>query len=447
MLEAGWHAAEELCGRFLRGEASNSESRKIVGHLASGCVRCVELVHRTAVTIGLSPSETPIWERAYDEIFQRALVFASEEEKRVALEKLRGWGQWAALEPLVPEARLASVEADASYHTPGLYDRLLEASRLYSRREPAEAVDIVQLAIRVAELLDVERQGSRHQADLRATAWAELGNAKRLASDFEGARQAFNQAWLILEEEGTNGPLKQAHIIGLEASYMNDLGEFETAEAALGEALAIYQKAGDAHLQGRTLLKMGNAIGHIDSQKGLAHIRKSLLLIDASKEPRLELCAYHDCAWFLNDSGRPEEALAVLEQARPLYKQFADAYTQFRLHWLEGKIAANLGSFEEAESSLGQLWDEFRARDLNHELLILTIDLAEVLVKKGEPVRATKLVKECYPILRAWGLHKDALSAWLVLQNALVQEQSGEIFQPLRLYYRRHWAKIGRFKH
>ncbi|HEX5718631.1 MAG TPA: hypothetical protein VF179_20895, partial [Thermoanaerobaculia bacterium] len=94
------------------------------------------------------------------------------------------------------------------------------------------------------------------------------------------------------------------------------------AEAALEEALEIYRAAGDAHRQGRTLLKMGNAIGYLHPERGLDHIRKGLALIDRTAEPRLELCAEHDLAAFLNDSGQPKEALAVLDRSRPLYQQF-----------------------------------------------------------------------------------------------------------------------------
>ncbi len=344
------HVLEELLGRFLRTEVSKEEGRWVVRHLVSGCPECTEAVYEIAAQLKLWPEGSPAWEQTYEEVFRRAFAFATEEEFRTALEKLRGWGQWAALEPLNPGARFNVVETDESYHTLGLYDRLLEASRLYVRREPAEAVDVVRLAIFIAERLDPERHGWKRVADLRASAWAELGNVKRLASDFEGARRAFNQAWQILEEEGTNDLLVQAHVISLEASYMNDLGEFETAETALEEVLDLYRKAGDVHRQGRTLLKMGDTIGHMDPERGLSHIRKALSLIDATEEPRLELCAQHDCAWYLNDSGRPEEALAILEQARPLYRQFGDSYTQFRLHWLEGKISFSLGDLEQAET-------------------------------------------------------------------------------------------------
>jgi tetratricopeptide (TPR) repeat protein len=168
--------------------------------------------------------------------------------------------------------------------------------------------------------------------------------ARRFASDFEGAHRAFNEAWRILEEEGTNDLLDRAHVIGLESGYMQDMGEFEIAEASLEEALEIYRQLRDAHLEGRTLLKMGDCIGQIYPERGIARVRQALPLIDAAKEPRLELCAQHDLAWFLNDSGKPEEALVVLDRARRVYQQFPDKWTQLRLHWLEGRIAASIGA-------------------------------------------------------------------------------------------------------
>lgn len=435
------HVGEELLRRFLRAEAAPEEARWVVGHLVSGCPECAELAHRLSGELRLWPrsGRAPSDDR-YEEVFDRAFAFASTEERRIALERLRGWGQWAFLEPMPPGERLALVESEPSYHTFGLYDRLLEAGRHAIRVEPAEAVDIVNLAIAVADRLDPERIGRQRVADFRSAARAELGNAKRLAADFPGARQAFNEAWRILEQEGSNEPVERARLFSLEASYLNDLGEFETAESVLEEAGSLYRQAGDLHLQGRTLFKMGDIIGHIDPERGLAHIQKALPLLDPQREPRIELCAWHDCAWYLNDSGHPDEALAVLEQARPLYAQFSDSYTQLRLHWLEGRIASNLGDLVEAESVFQQLWEEFRARDLRHELVLVSIDLAEVLVKKGETNRAAELAEECYPIFEAWGLHRYALAAWLFFQHALAEHQVEGVFRRIRVYYRRHWA-------
>jgi tetratricopeptide (TPR) repeat protein len=444
------HIPQEALERFLRLEASQEESKRLVRHLLSGCVQCSDLALRIASETGLftplKPDGKSGWEQAYEEVFARTLTFASEEEQRLAREKLRGWAQWAELEPMTPQSRFAMVESNSGLHTFGLHERLLEAARWYSRTEPAEAVDIVRLAIVVAERLDPVTLGEERIADLNAAAWAALGNAKRIAEDFEGARRAFNEAWRLLES-GTGNPAEEAHVISFEASYMKDIGEFELAESSLEEAFEIYRKSGDLHQQGRILIKMGEIIGHIHPERGVAHLRNALALIDASREPRLELCAHHALAQFLSDNGQPEEGLAVLERARPLYRQFQDDLTQLRLHWVEGKIAFRLKEYDEAESIFGQIWDEFRARNLNQEVVLVTIDLARVLAAKGEPARAAQLAAECYSIMKNWGLHKDALAAWLVFQDALSQERGiAAIFERVGEYYRRHWFLPARFE-
>ncbi|HEX6899315.1 MAG TPA: hypothetical protein VF789_06355 [Thermoanaerobaculia bacterium] len=135
------------------------------------------------------------------------------------------------------------------------------------------------------------------------------------------------------------------------------------------------------------------------------------------------------------------------EHARPLFEQFWDDLTQLRLHWVEGKIADRLGKYDEAESILVQLWDEFRARDLSQEVVLVTIDLAQVLVRKGELARAARLAAESYSILRNWGLRQDALAAWMVFQEALAQGKlAGDLFERMGGYFRRHWFTAGRFE-
>jgi tetratricopeptide (TPR) repeat protein len=445
-----WHIPEELLERFLRLEASRQESQQIVRHLLGGCSHCSELSHRLVSEIGIfSPIEASRkagWEQAYEEAFARTLAFVSEEEQKLALEKLRGWAQWAQLEPLNPQLRFVLVDSDSRFHTFGLYDRLLEASRWYRRTEPVEAVDIVRLAILVAERLSPTSIGEQRVADLKAAAWAALGNAQRIAEEFEGARRAFNEAWRILES-GTGDPELEARLISFEASYMKDIGEFETAESSLEEALQIYQKIHDDQGRGRILFQMGDVIGYVNPERGVTHIHKALLLIDPAKEPRLEICAKHDLALFLTEGGHPEEALALLERSRPLYKKFQDDLTQLRLHWVEGKIAFRLGEYAEAESIFGQLWEEFRARSLNQEVVLVTIDLARVIAAKGESARAAQLAAECYSIMKNWGLHKDALAAWLVFQDALSQGRGiAKIFERVGEYYRRHWFLPARFE-
>jgi tetratricopeptide (TPR) repeat protein len=306
-------------------------------------------------------------------------------------------------------------------------------------------VDILRLALTVAERIDPRRMGGeRGWRDLLAETYALLGDGRRRASDFEGARSAYTLAWQQAEM-GTDDPICAAYITRLEAHWMIDMGEFETAEAALDECLAIYRRAGMVGQQGVVLVKMGIAIGYVDAARGVARIREALPLIDAERTPRTMLCAQHDLAWFLADAGENQEALDVLDSARPLYRQFPDEYAQLRLHWLEGKLARNMGRPEESAHTFQQLWEEFRVRELRHDLVLVTIDLAEVIARSGQVEEAAKLVRQVYPIMVNWGLHRYALATWLMLREALELRQLDDLFSRMRTYYRRHWNRPAAF--
>jgi hypothetical protein len=237
--------------------------------------------------------------------------------------------------------------------------------------------------------------GAECVADLQAAAWAALANTQRVPGDFDGARQGFNQAWRILEERGTNDPDERAPLLSLEASY---IGVRDRRGRSGGGSEALQD---DTHLQGRVLLKMGEIIGHVAPERGILHIRKALARIDTSREPRLDLCAQHALSQFLSDTGHPEEAIAVLDRTRPLYQQLPDDLTQIRLHWLEAKIAHRRGDLAEAATIFQQPWEEFRVRDLNQEVVLVSIEFAEVLTRQGEAARAADLAAGCYTIMRS----------------------------------------------
>ena len=131
------HISEELLARFLRSEASRQESRRIVRHLLSGCSHCSETARRLASKTGLFTSKESgkgDWQQSHEVTFTQALVFATKEEQKLARERLRGWAQWAELEPLAPYLRLARVKSDRRLHTIGLYERFSRPAAGAGRR-------------------------------------------------------------------------------------------------------------------------------------------------------------------------------------------------------------------------------------------------------------------------------------------------------------------------
>jgi len=63
------------------------------------------------------------------------------------------------------------------------------------------------------------------------------------------------------------------------------------------------------------------------------------------------------------------------------------------LHWLEGKVARSLGRLDEAASIFRQLLDELNARTLKHEIVLVTIDLADAMAEDRRFEEAAKPVK------------------------------------------------------
>jgi tetratricopeptide (TPR) repeat protein len=444
-----WHLSEELFRRFLDHEVSPSEGRAVVRHLVSQCPECLGLVGRIVAEGGYwFGKEVAEGLAEHDRVlasFDAAVEFTAREPRRIAFEHLRGWAHWSALDPLLPNERLPAILARKDWHHWGLFRALLDAATWYSSRDSQEAVDIAQLALDIADLLDPAAVGGEAAAkDMRATAYSVLADCRRMASDLEGARTAIAEAWKW-SEEGEGDPLDKAEIYSADAAYAATIGEFETAVTILKKALALYRTADDAHLQGRTLIRMGEALGYVKPEKALAYIERGLERMNPVREPRLALLAQHALAEFLCAAGRPREALAILDRARPLYREFREDMVQLRLHWLQGRVAHALGSFAEAADILRQAREEFRARDLHRDFLMVSIDLAEAHVAAGEMASALRLLGETTPAMASRNLHRSALAAWLLFQKALEERSDldaaalAPLFDNLRRYYRRSW--------
>jgi hypothetical protein len=186
------HLSAELVRRFLEQQVSVSERQAVVRHLVTQCPECLALTGRITAEGGywFGAGAEAFLERDYTEAFEAASKFTDRAARRIAVERLCGWGHWSVLDPLLPNERLPAVVIRKDWHR-GLFRALLDAARWYSSRDPQEAADIAQLGLDVVDLLDPLAVGGEAAAkDMRAKAWMILGNCRRLASDLDGAREA-----------------------------------------------------------------------------------------------------------------------------------------------------------------------------------------------------------------------------------------------------------------
>lgn len=447
-------ADEHVTGAMLRalldGKLAQEDAERLLEHVFSFCPRCLELAEEFAAVEGVAFERGRFGEgrrKTSDEYlatFEKAATQATEAEKELAQEKLRAEGLWSALAPHSPGRRLELVNRGKRYHTWGLFDRLLHESRAAAFRDPGEAVDLAYLALAVHEHLDPGKYLRELIADWHGEVLGVLGNAKRLAADFAGAAEAFVRARQALES-GTDDPGELVTLISLEASLRGDLGHWTEAAGMLDRAIELCNESGNTPMLARLRLQQGTYVGWVDPKEGARLVFEAATLINPEAEPRLALCAQHNLAWFLNDAGKPDEALATLEYSRSLYRQFPDAWAQLRLRWLEGRINRTLGYVSEAEHTFRRCAERFLTQGLNFEYVLVSVDLAEVLAQQNRFVELVQLAHAIRDLLQAWHVHPEMIALWHLVgqqfRKRTIQERTeAKLFRDLEVYVRQHWS-------
>lgn len=385
------HISGDMLERFFLTQLSGEETRTLVRHLLTSCSQCRETAALVGQRTGIFSldgdfalaDQVRTADPAVDAILD--ILRESEEERaRRAGERVQGAALLAELEKRPSRERLALIQNDPRFHHRGLFDQMLEKYLESARNEPRSGIALVSLALTILDLLPRDRYRPALLNDFRVAGLAALANAQRLAGFVEESKKAIAKAWEHLED-GTGDPLEEANLLSIEASLWCDQGQLDRSADVLDRAIQIYRQIGDDHRCARMLVQKGFAIGYVHPVRGIKIFQDALALLDSARDPRLELCAWHNLALFLIEAGDPREALSVLEMTRPLYLAFGDRHTQLLLHWLEARIARSLNHFGEAETVLKKLTAEFERRGMRHEQTVATLDLVQVHSLHGSP--------------------------------------------------------------
>lgn len=401
------HPSREILHRIAQGTASADEVRDAVRHLLQGCMSCSKEIEQARRTEKLAPA-------SYDDAIQRL-------RRKIAeggLEALREPESPRALysELLAHEAveGLAQVHSTRRYASLALCELLLQKSRELGISDPTQARKAAEIAVRVAEQLDMDLYGAPVVQDLRAVAWAYLAESRRVQAEVGLAQSAMEKAEHLLED-GSGDPLTQAELLTLKASLAGYCGRFEESLGLLNRAAAIYRHLGERHFLGRTLLKKGTILGNAGQHAAaLRLIRRSIDLIDPTQEPRLIVCATHNLIWFLHESGREGEVTACLDGARRLYEKAGDRRQLNRLRWLEGKLA---NGAREAEGALLAAREGLAKEGLAYEAALAAMDLAVLYVQERREADMRRLADQIYPLFRSDDMYQETTAALLSFQQ------------------------------
>lgn len=419
------HPDREILAAYSRGELPATDGTRIERHLRSGCAVCQPRVDELLLDIEQilqvgEPFAAPMVDAGWNRLFAKLeLRMAQARLERAAAPALA-----SELLRLPAAEREEALRSNPRFRTLALSDHLLEQSFEQGFRDPARAIELAQTAVRLADLLESDAYGRTVVQDVRARAWGHLGNARRVASDLAGADQALTIAESFLVE-GSGDPLEEARLLDFKASLLSDRGWFEDAADLLEMVIDIYEEIRDSHRQGRALLSKGMFLGYAGRpEEAVELIPLGLARIDREQEPRLALMARHNLAWFLNDCGRPHDAAELLDSFRDRYQEFPDPWTQLRLRWLESRIALNLGHLEEAEAGFRQARERSLADGLCYDSSMLTLDLAALYLREGRIDEVKNLAREMLPIFVSQDVHRQALAALAIFQQAAEMDRA-----------------------
>ncbi|HEY4572750.1 MAG TPA: helix-turn-helix transcriptional regulator, partial [Thermoanaerobaculia bacterium] len=314
---------------------------------------------------------------------------------------------WTALERYpIPWRRRLIKQAPRASRSPALAARVCAASLRAAPHDAREALELAELALSIAEkMLGEEGLGPCAQG----YCWAHVGNARRVANDFDGADEAFTRAWALWRVNTEAGAelFPEWRLLSLEASLRR-------AERRLPEALELLDRAlavcGDeAMAVARILIQKEHVLEVMgDTEGALAVLAQAAPLIEATGDSDLLLRLRFNMADDLLQLERYAEAAALLPRVRELAVEQANDLDLLRVDWLTARVAAGRDKVAEAVAGLEQVTRDFAARELPYDAALASLDLAALWLKEGRVAEVKRLAVAMGWIFTAKGIHREA---------------------------------------
>ena len=260
--------------------------------------------------------------------------------------------------------------------------------------------------------------------DLKARAFAYLGNALRVLGELKGAGEAFLRAEDCLNRGSIGNPRVEAEILSLKGSLRLDQRRLEEAGTLVDRSLALYREDQDSHGVAKAFLKkvkILKAMGDIEGS--IALLEKSASEIDREREPRLFRYARQNLLASLTLAGRDREAEALLSEVRELFRREAEPLDWLRLRWTEGHIGQGLDRLAEAEAAYREVRSEFLDRNKSYDAALVSLDLATLLAEQGRTAELKQLALQMAAVFESKEVHREAFAALLLFQQACVEER------------------------
>lgn len=426
------HPSREELAAFLRKEAPKDTARRVLRHLAAGCP-CTAAAVEIA---GMAPSRAT--DAEFNEAFGRALAAAKITERQVQAEETEALRIEALLEERGIDA-LDDLPIDAA--RPGSVMGFLRRSWALRYQSPSFMVRFAELAVYEAQNVKEDIYGEQRVADLRARAYAELGNAYRVAERPDDALRCLNRAHELVEH-GTGDRLLRVRILELQASVSAAQRQFGQACDALTLVYKYYRRIGDHQLAGRALIKKGLYAGYGGEQETAIRLLKAgLALIDEQEDPGLKVAGVHNLLLFLIHCGQFREAKKVIYSNRPTSGEAGGRINWLKFLWIEAQAEAGLKNPSRAEPLFRQVQAGLTEANLRFQAAQAGLDLALLLLHQYRVEEAREIILEAVKEFERLKIQREKMAALYLLRMAIQMGAAGyklaELLEDVAAFLRR----------
>jgi tetratricopeptide (TPR) repeat protein len=249
-------------------------------------------------------------------------------------------------------------------------------------------------------------------ADLRAEAYAHLGNALKVSNRLKDSRSAFDRANLYLTF--ATPPLVAAQVFTLEASYFDAVRSHTVALDLLCRAAAIYRMCCAPQHLARVLIQTAIIEGNLGRPARAVRLLQEAEHLIESRD--LALSYLSALSVNLLECDYPQEAEAVLYEFRKMAPEPKDPLVQLRILWTEARINANTGSLLVAEGAFREVRSCFLERSFFYESSLVGIEHAHTLAAAGRGQEAAVLLSEIRALLGRVGFETECGTEALAIE-------------------------------
>ena len=324
---------------------------------------------------------------------------------------------WELLKPFPEDQRLAMARESPRLQTWVLAERVCEESVVQASRDVERAASLARLAREITEHMQGP-ESWRHRVQGFAT--AHVANALRVRGELREAEVFFERAKRLWESgSDPQEVLDPGRLLDLEASLRRDQRRFKEALALLDEALRVGRNP-ERYLvnKGFTLEVLG------EYERAVEALRRAEPLVEQRGDLRLANILRLNLALNLCHLSRYSEARELGRRVQTVAAEMGDEIGILRALWVEGRVAVGLGQREEARMRLETARREFAVRKMGYDVALVILEEAVLLLDENRAAEVRALAPSLAEVFESKGVHREALAALRLFQEAAEREEA-----------------------